>query len=90
MSENSDLNTEQNLKRIDDLETFRKEFEGKEFDKKVLLSMEESSKIQEEVKKLAWCAVKDKIIWILIGGALVIITDLVIRAIPNILKSVAG
>lgn len=81
-----DLQTTNNLKRIDDLEVFRKEFEGKEFDKKVLQSIQESHLLRAELEKIIWKTVKDKIIWIILGLFGIIITDLLLRAVPHILS----
>lgn len=86
----NDLNTDANLKRIGDLESFKKEFEGKEFDKKVLSSLQDSSTIQKEIRNMAWQTIREKIVWIILGGLGLIITDLIIRAIPHILASIGG
>lgn len=67
-----DLKAEQNIKRIDDLESFRNEFEGKNFDKKVLDSLRDYSEIRNEVKKLVWETIKDKSILIFIGALSII------------------
>lgn len=92
MSESSgnDLNNDASLKRIGDLESFKKEFEGKEFDKKVLASLQDSLQIQKEIRSVAWQTIREKIVWILLGGIGIIVTDLFIRAIPHILKSISG
>jgi len=59
-----DLQAESNLKRIDDLEEFRKEFEGKKFDEKICNSVKDSVPVQTEIKKLVWGVIKDKMVWI--------------------------
>ena len=82
-----DLQTGSNLKRIDDLESFRKEFEGKAFYTKVAESIKESKLVEDEVKKVAWQTIREKIIWIILGGLGVIFIDLILRAIPSILSS---
>jgi hypothetical protein len=83
-----DLKADENLRRIDDLETFRKELEGKEFDKKVLQSLLDSHSIREELAKIVWNTIKNKITWIILAFIGVILTDLLIRAIPNILSAI--
>ena len=83
-----DLKVDENLKRIDDLETFRKELEGKEFDKKVLQSILDSHSIREELAKIIWDTLKNKITWVILTFVGVILTDLLIRAIPHIIASV--
>lgn len=82
-----DLQASDNLKRIDDLESFKKELEGKEFDKKVLLSIQESHPIREELSRIVWQTVKNKITWVILGYIGLILTDLFIRALPHILAS---
>lgn len=59
-----DLNADANLQRIDALEEFRKGYEGKEFDKKIITSIEESSVLQKKIKELIWETFKDKIVWV--------------------------
>lgn len=92
MKQNSedDLQADKNLRRIDELEAFRKEFQGKEFEKKVLEAVKESHPIREELKSITWETVKNKIVWIIIGGVSVIFIDLLIRAIPSILKAISN
>lgn len=81
-----DLQAEGNLKRINDLEVFRKEFEGTEFYAKVANAIKESRLVEAEVKRVAWGMVREKIVWILLGGIGIVLTDLVIRAVPHILS----
>ncbi len=81
-----DLKARENLKRIDDLEAFRKAFEGKEFDKKIAESIKDSNLVAEEIRTIAWRAVKDKILWVFLGGVGLIFLDLLLRAIPRILS----
>ena len=83
-----DLQAEANLKRIDDLEIFRKEFEGKEFDKKVLGSIKESHLIREELGKITWLAVKNKLIWVISTALGLILIDLFLRAIPSLISKI--
>ena len=85
--EADDLHTSTNLKRIDDLEDFRKEYDGKAFDNKVLQSIKDSSHIKEEIKKVSWQTIREKIVWAVLGGAGIVLTDLLIRVIPHILAS---
>lgn len=85
MAGKDDLKNEQNLKRIDDLETFRSDYEGKNFDKKVLTSIKEYSELKEEIKNIAWVTFKEKIHWFLFGGIGVVIIDLFLRAIPHLI-----
>lgn len=83
-----DLQAEGNLKRIDDLETFRKEFEGKAFYAKIAEAIKESKLVENEIKRVSWIMIREKIIWIILGGVIVIFTDLLIRAIPHIISSI--
>lgn len=82
----SDLNADANLKRIDELESFKKQYEGKEFDKKVLLSIQESSTIQKEIKSHAWQTIREKIVWILLGALSLVLIDILKEVIPRLLK----
>jgi len=79
-----DLKADENLKRIDDLESFRKELEGKEFDKKVAISIEDSTLIQEKIKKLVWETLKNKITWVILGAVGLVLIDCLRIAITNI------
>ena len=81
-----DLQASGNLKRIDDLETFRKDFEGTEFYTKVADAIQKSKLVEDEIKKVAWKTVREKILWIILGGVGVIFTDLLLRAIPNLIS----
>lgn len=47
-----DLQASTNLQRIDDLEIFRKSFEGKELDEKIRNAIHESVPLQGEISKL--------------------------------------
>lgn len=85
-----DLQASANLKRIDELESFKKDYEGKAFDNKVLVSIQKDREIEAEIKKIAWCTIREKIIWIILGSVGVIFTDLLLRAIPHLLKSLTG
>ena len=89
-SQNDDLQTDANLKRIDDLEIFRKEFEGKEFDKKVLQSIKDSHPIRTELEGITWKTVKGKINYFFWGAVGLILMDLLLRAIPNLLSLISG
>lgn len=83
-----DLNATSNIKRIDDLEAFLKEFEGEKLYEKIAAAIQKSKTVECEIKKIAWATIREKIVWIIIGGILVILTDLVIRAIPHIIASI--
>lgn len=87
LEKKDDFNKEEYTTKIEGLEKFREEFSGKNFDKKVCESIKESREIECEIKKIIWEAIRTKIVWIIIGGSAVIFTDLIIRAIPSILKS---
>lgn len=63
-TQTDDLQTDSNLKRIDDLETFKKGFEGKELDAKVCNAIKDSVPLQTEIKSLIWGVIKDKMVWI--------------------------
>ena len=81
-----DLQTGTNLKRIDDLESFRKEFEGTEFYSKILKAIQESRSIEEEIKRISWKRIREKIIWLILGASSLILIDFIIRAIPHLLS----
>ena len=81
----NDLNKDSFLGRVDKLEEFKVGFEGKEFDAKVLMSIKSSREIEQEIKCIAWKTIREKILWIIIGGAGLIFIDLLMRAIPHIL-----
>lgn len=83
-----DLRAGDNLKRIDDLETFRQGLEGKEFDKKVLLSIQESHSIREELKKVGWILLKEKILWIVIGASSFVILGLLKELLMKLITKI--
>jgi hypothetical protein len=85
-----DLDADKNLKRIDDLESFRKEFEGKAFDAKVLQSLKDSHPIRLELSSIVWDTIRGKVAVIFITLIGIIVTDLAIRAIPHILSAAFG
>lgn len=85
-----DLQADKNLRRIDDLENFRKEFEGEKLYEKIADAVKKSKTVEQEIKKVAWSTIREKIIWIILGGVGIILTDLIIRAIPHILASIHG
>ena len=86
----NDLRASDNVKRIDDLEVFRKEFDGKGFDSKVLQSIRESHLIREELAIIIWQTLKNKIIWIIIGALGVIFIDVMVRVIPHLFSLLSG
>lgn len=83
---NDDLQASNNLKRIDDLESFKNEFTGKAFDKKVLDSIKESHTIREELSLVVWQTVRNKIVWIILGALGLVLLDILIRLIPAIIS----
>lgn len=83
-----DLQVDKNLKRIDELESFRKEFEGKSFDGKVLQSINDSHHIRTELEKIIWQTVRNKITWIILGLIALIFTELLLRAIPSLFSRI--
>ena len=85
-SETDDLQSSGNLKRIDELEAFRKEFEGEKLYEKIADAIKKSKTVEEEVKKVAWATIREKIIWIILGGLGIILIDLIIKAIPHIIS----
>lgn len=40
----------------------------KDLPARVLSAIEGTVQIQDKIKELVWCAVKDKIVWIILGG----------------------
>lgn len=73
--------------RLDNIEQFKKEYDGKNFDKKVLDSINESVLIQDKIKGIAWLSIRQKIVWIILGGVSIIFLDLVLRVIPRFFES---
>lgn len=71
----NDLRASDNLKRIDDLEIFRKGFEGKSFDTKVCEAIKDSVPLQHEIKTLIWGVVREKIFWIIGTIAVLLFTS---------------
>lgn len=71
---------------LDDLKKCVKGLEGTEFYQKIATAIKESKLVENEIKKVAWATVKDRIVWIILGGLGIIFTDLVLRAIPSLLS----
>lgn len=84
-----DLQASANIKRIDDLESFKKDYEGEEFYKKVLTSIQKDRDIEKEIREIAWRTIREKIVWIILGGIGLIFIDLFLRIIPHLLKSIS-
>ncbi len=82
----NDFDAEAYTKKVDDLEVFRKEFEGKAFDEKVIKSLQDSHPLREELGKIVWSTFRNKITWVIIGGISIVFIDLILRAIPSILS----
>jgi len=61
-----DLNVGGNLQRIDDLEIFREGLEGKALDEKICKAIEDSTHIQENIAKIVWKTIREKIVWIIL------------------------
>jgi hypothetical protein len=83
-------------KRIEKLESAQKmmnleeEFKGEKLYQKIKDAIEKSKDIEKAIREVIWDTVKGKV-WVgLIALIGVIVTDLVIRAIPNILKAIGG
>lgn len=70
-----DSETSGNLKRINDLEEFRREFEGEKFYGRVVDAFQKSKEVDAEVRKLVWCTIKDKLVWIVLTLLAVIFWD---------------
>ena len=88
MAGEDDFNPQDYTNRLDNLETFKQEFEGLSFYNKVKEAIEKSKDVNDLVKNLAWESIKQKLIWILLTGVGLIIVDLVLRAIPSILAKI--
>ena len=87
-NEIDDLNASSNVKRIDDLEAFRKEFEGEKLYEKIAVAIEKSKTVEGEIKKVVWVTIREKIVWIILGGLGVILIDLLLRAIPRLISKI--
>lgn len=85
-----EFSSRQFAKKMDALETFKKEFEGTQFYEKVADAIDKSKVVEEAISKIVWTTVKNRIVWIILGCLGVVLTDLVIRAIPNILSAISG
>lgn len=68
-----DLQAEQNLRRIDDLETFRNEFEGLKFYEKVSTAIGESKAVEGKIKEVVWQLIKDKAVYFFIAAILFVV-----------------
>ena len=78
-----DLNAGGNLQRIDDLETFREGLEGKALDEKICKAIEDSTHIQENIAKVVWKTIKEKIVWIILTLLGLLLWDLIKDAISH-------
>ena len=86
----NDFNPEDYVDRVGELEKFKEEFSGKNFDKKVCESIAESTAIQEKIEGIIGKTFKNKIVWFILGGLGVIFADLILRAIPSILGFISA
>ena len=82
-----DLQADSNLKRIDALEGFRKDFEGEKFYERVMDSLKKSKEVDAEIKSIAWATIREKIVWVLLGGVALILIDILKDVIPHLISS---
>lgn len=84
----NDLRASDNLKRIDDLEIFRKGFEGKSFDAKVCEAIKDSVSLQNEIKALIWGVVREKIFWIIGTIAVLLFTSFLTALVGRLTEKI--
>lgn len=70
-----DLQSSENLKRVENLEEFRKEYEGKAFEAKVAVAVKESKLVEAEIETVLWNTLKKKIVWIILTAIVIIFFD---------------
>ena len=76
--------------RLDDLESFKKEYEGEKFYEKIVTAFEKSKTVNDELEKLIWMVTKRKLWAVLLTGLGLILVDLVLRAVPSILSEIGN
>lgn len=78
----NDFDKEAYTNRVTTLEQFKEDYE-KNFDSKVLSAIKKDREIEGEIKSISWKMIREKIIWIILGGVGIIFIDVLIRVIPN-------
>jgi len=90
LKKDSDFNPKDFSEKLDNLDDFKKEYEGVNFHKKVQGAICESKLVEDEIKKIVWQVLKNRLAWVLLSGLGLILIDLLLRAIPGIIKAVSG
>lgn len=85
-----DLNANANIKRVEDLEAFRKEFDGEKLYEKIADAIKKSKTVEDEIKKVAWTTIREKIVWIITGAIGLVLTDILSRVIPDLIKLITN
>lgn len=84
----NDFDAASHIKRVDELEAFKKEYEGKAFEDKVLKSIQDSKPISKEISSIIWETIKSKIIWIIATCLVLIATNFIISAMDEIVAKI--
>lgn len=86
----NDFNVEDYTSRLSDLEDFKKEYEGEKFYEKIVNSFDKSKTVNDQLEIIVWKVIKSKLLWVMFTGLGLIFIDLLLRAIPSIIKSLSS
>ncbi len=86
--QSDDLEVTSNVKRIDDLEAFRKELDGEKFYSRVIDAIQKSKDVDAEIRKVVWCTVKDKLVWIILTLLAIIFWDVLKELAVNLVSKI--
>lgn len=86
----NDFKPDEYATKFENVEKFIDDFSGKNFDKKICEAIKDTKSVEEEIKKIVWKTVKDKIIWIILGAIGLLIIQIVINLIPALTKKIIG
>lgn len=77
-------------RRVESLETFKSEHEGEKFHSKVVDSINKSKEVEAAIIKVIWCAIREKIVWIIVGGFITLLGAFIVGFVQQFGANVAN
>ncbi len=71
-----------------DLRTCLDDLQGKEFDKKVCTSLDDSVPVQEKISELVWKTIRIKLIWIILTLAAILSWSMIQQALSKLIDKI--
>lgn len=86
----NDFRPDEYATKFENVEKFIDDLSGKNFDKKVCEAIKDTTSVEEQIKRVVWKTIKDKIIWIILGGLGLITLQIIYNFIPAIINKIIG